>query len=147
MALNDAFFWNLIVANAWILHTAFHIDAGRPGDLKFYANNVNRDANWSACDSLNLAPPYDDLATWRANTRAGLEVFAGVGRRYGRLVDDAWPHALFTRSMADVPVSTLRQIAQSLSVYETGALRELEDAFYEKLAQVHRTHWRAVRAA
>ena len=45
--LNDGFFWHVLVAHAWILHSQFHVDAGRQGDIVFYANNVNQNADWS----------------------------------------------------------------------------------------------------
>ncbi|MEI9885317.1 MAG: hypothetical protein WDN08_02265 [Rhizomicrobium sp.] len=137
-ALNDPFFWHLIVANAWILYSGFHIDAGLAGDIAFYANNVNPGRQGAA---LNNAAPYDDVAAWRANARAGLDVFTGVGRRYGRLVDDAWPRALFTQRMADIPAETIKGVAQSLADYGHGALREVEDAYYAKLAAYRRDNW------
>ncbi|MEJ0027955.1 MAG: hypothetical protein WDN01_18165 [Rhizomicrobium sp.] len=141
MMLDDPFFWHLIVANAWILFSSFHVDAGAPGDIAFYANTVNANADWSDPSRLAIAPPYDDIAGWRANTKAGAEVFPGVGRRYGRLVDDAWPRALFTQPMPDIPADTIRGLAESLSQYDKGALRELEDAYYGKLARHRRENW------
>jgi hypothetical protein len=147
MLLDDAFFWHLIVANAWILHSAFHIDAGRDGDIRFYPNAANPPSAWTDRKALKLAAPYDDLAGWRANTKAGIEVWAGAARRYGRLVDDAWPRALFTQNFADIPVSMLGQLAQGIAQYETGVLRGLEDAFYDKLIRHHRMHWPAAKAA
>ena len=139
--LDDPFFWHLIVANAWILYSAFHVDAGLPGEISFYPNTANIGADWSNFASLANAPPYDDVAEWRQNALAGVEVFSGVGRRFGRLMDDAWPRALFTRNMPDIPAETIRGLAQSLVHYETGALDELEDALYEKLKRYHRENW------
>jgi hypothetical protein len=57
--LNDGFFWHVLVAHAWILHSQFHVDAGRQGDIVFYANNVNQNADWSKPESLRTATPYD----------------------------------------------------------------------------------------
>lgn len=67
--LNDGFFWHLLVAHAWILHSQFHVDAGRQGDILFYANNVNQNADWSKPECLRAAPPYDHIDAWRNGTR------------------------------------------------------------------------------
>ena len=100
--LDDGFFWHLLIAHAWILYSQFHVDSGAPNDLRFYANNVNQDADWSRPETLTLANPYDDLGSWRRDTRAG-EATHSVRRAYGRLVDDAWQTALFNQPAARFP--------------------------------------------
>lgn len=146
MLLDDPYFWHLIVANAWILWTGFHIDCGDTGDLLFFANNVNVDADWAKLRKLKTAPPYDDVARWRVATRANMGLLPAVDCLYGRLTDDTWPRAMFTMPHADVPLATRAQVALVLSHYESGALAQVEDAFYEKLARHHR-NWVAQAAA
>ena len=138
LLLDDPFFWHLIVANAWILWTGFHIDSGQSGDLLFFPNNINQDSDWSALARLKVAPPYDDLMRWRVASRVGVGLLPAVDCLYGRLTDNSWPHAMFTQSHSDVPVATRAQVALVLSHYHAGALQAVENAFYEKLARHHR---------
>jgi hypothetical protein len=145
--IEDAFFWHLLVAHAWILHTAFHIDCGTQGELSFYPNTSNAAADWSSLASLKLGNPYDRVTSWRQGTRGGADVLSAVNRPYGRLLDDAWPRALFTQAMPDFPASTLQQLAGNAARYETGMLREIEDAFYARLAAFHRDWHPLPRAA
>lgn len=144
--LDDPFFWHLIVANAWILWTGFHIDCGQPRELLFFANEVNRDSDWSSASALKVMPPYDDLMRWRVASRVGLGLLPAVDCLYGRLTNDAWPRAMFNEPHDDVPMVTRAQISVVLSHYETGVLNSVEDAFYEKLARHHR-NWMAQTAA
>jgi hypothetical protein len=135
MLLEDAFFWHLIVAHAWILWTSFHVDCGEAGDLAFYPNTVN--ADWSSFDRLKLALPYDQVAMWRQGTHAGEGVLPALMRFYGRLMDDAWANALFTRTMNDVPQGMPGRLAQSIALQSTGRLAGIEAAFYVKLKAFH----------
>lgn len=143
--LDDPFFWNLIVANAWVLWQGFHIDCGDKNDLLFFPNHLNPLSKQAAPDALVLSPPYDDVQRWRVATRAGLGVLPAVDCLYGRLMDDAWPRSMFTDTYADVPVGTLTKLAFMLSRYRTGALAGAEDAFYAKLRR-HAEQW-ATRSA
>jgi len=144
MLLADGFFWHLIVAHTWILHTSFHIDCGAPGDLRFFPNTLNTD--WSDIDKLKLTPPYDQIAMWRDGTKPGTAIPA-VSRVYGRLMDDAWPHALFNQKISDMPDGMLARLARGVSLYSTGCLKEIEDAFYEKLRAFHGQHLARKQAA
>jgi len=135
MLLDDGFFWHLLVAHAWILWTSFHVDCGEAGDLAFHPNTVNTD--WSSFDKLKLAPPYDQIAMWRRGTHAGGGVLPALMRVYGRLMDDAWADAFFTRTMSDVPQGMLGRLAGSVALQSTGCLAEIEDAFYAKLRALH----------
>ncbi len=146
LLLNDPFFWHLIVANAWILWTGFHIDCGRTGDLVFVANRPNAHSDWATLSDLKVNPPYDGVESWRAVTSAKSGLLSGVDCLYGRLTDDEWPREMFTRPHADVPVSTLTQIAIVLSRYANGSLATAENAFYDKLRQHHHA-WVARNAA
>ena len=136
--IEDGFFWHLVVAHAWILHTAFHIDCCDPGELAFYPNTSNVGANWSSLESLRLGNPYDDVAAWRRGTRGGLDMLTAVSRDYGRLLDDSWPRALFTTVLPDFPVTLLQQIARGVAAYSTGVLKDVEEAFYTKLRSAQR---------
>jgi hypothetical protein len=143
--LSDGFFWHLIVAHAWILHTSFHIDCGAPGDLRFFPNTVNTD--WNDIDRLKLTPPYDNIDMWRGGTKAGAGAMPALMRTYGRLMDDAWPRALFTQKITDMPDGVLGRLARNVPLYSTGFLNEIEDAFYEKLRAFHDQHWLRKHAA
>ncbi len=146
LLLDDPFFWHLILANAWILWTGFHIDCGKTDELLFFANNVNKTSDWGKLRKLKTAPPYDDVARWRVATRANIGLLPAVDCLYGRLTDDAWPRAMFTLTHPDVPLATRGQIALVLSRYERGSLTAVEDAFYDKLARHHR-NWVAQSAS
>jgi len=145
--LQDTFFWHLLVAHAWILHTAFHIDCGRAGDIAFYPNTVNASANWTDLSSIKLAPPFDHVDEWRRGTKAGSEALPALTRVYGRLMDDAWPRALFTRQMTDMPDTTMAALMRGVSLYRTGHLARIEDAFYATLAAFRREHQPLKQAA
>jgi len=145
--LADNFFWHLLVAHAWILYTSFHIDCGRPGDIAFYPNTINAGANWTDLSSIKLAPPFDRVDEWRQRTKAGSEVLPALTRIYGRLMDDAWPRALFTREMTDLPAATIAALMRGVSLYRTGCLSRIEDAFYSKLASFRREHQQERKAA
>jgi hypothetical protein len=144
--LNDGFFWHVLIAHAWILHSHFHVDAGQQGELRFYANTVNRQANWSNLETLKLANPYDYVEMWRAGTMAG-EAFRSVQRAHGRLVDDAWQNALFTKHLPDFPRKTLVRLLQNIAGCRDGRLRGIEGDFYCGLARLHATHFDASLAA
>jgi hypothetical protein len=137
--LKDGFFWHVLVAHAWILHSHFHVDAGRPGDLRFYSNTVNREADWSKLKTLRLANPYDHIEVWRTGTQAGM-AYPSLTRFYGRVVDDAWQRALFTEVLPDFPRPMLTQIVGNVAQCRDGRLREIENDFYSGLAKLHAAH-------
>lgn len=138
--IDNAFFWHLLVAHGWILHTGFHIDCGETGELSFYPNTSNVGANWSSLDSVALGNPYDDIDNWRQGTRGGQDMLSAVRRAYGRLLDDSWPRAMFTAVLPDFPVTMLQQIARNVMAYSTGLLGELENEFYAKIRDA-RHNW------
>ncbi|HXS07137.1 MAG TPA: hypothetical protein VN723_10120 [Rhizomicrobium sp.] len=144
--LDDGFFWHVLIAHAWILYSQFHVDSGAPHDLRFYANNVNQDADWSRPETLKLANPYDDLAGWRADTRPG-EATHSVRRAYGRLVDDAWQTALFTQALSDFPAETLAGLMTNAAASRDGRLAEIETDFYARLDRFYRGYWGKARRA
>ena len=144
--LNDGFFWHVLVAHAWILYSQFHVDSGASNDLRFYANNVNQNADWSRPETLKLANPYDDIDRWRGDTRAG-EATHSVRRVYGRLVDDAWQTALFTQSLADFPADTLAGLMTNAAACRDGRLSEIEADFYVGLDRFYRDYWGSPRQA
>jgi hypothetical protein len=147
MLLSDAFFWHLIVAHAWILHTSFHIDCGRAGDLAFYPNTINADTDWSDLARIKPAPPFGHVEQWREGTNAGKEATPALTRVYGRLMDDAWPRALFSQTMTDMPPGMLGRLARGVAHYSAGGLAGIENAFYAKLAAFHRQHGPVKEAA
>ncbi len=145
LLLSDGFFWHLVVAHAWILHTSFHIDCGASGDLRFYPNTVN--IGWDNFEALKLTSPYDQVAMWRENTQAGNTVMPSLMRVYGRLMDDAWPRSFFTTRITDIPDGMIGRLMRGVTLYDTGCLNELEAAFYEKLRAFHAQHWVRKQAA
>jgi hypothetical protein len=147
MMLNDGFFWHLLVAHAWILHTSFHIDCGGSGDLAFYPNTVNADTDWRDLAAIKLTPPYDQVDYWRESAKAGNAAMPAAVRIYGRLVDDAWPRSLFTARVADMPEGMIGRLARGAALHPTGCLSEIENAFYEKLRAFHDRHWVRAQAA
>jgi hypothetical protein len=140
LLLDDPFFWNLILANAWILWTGFHIDCGDKNDLLFFPNHRNPNIERMAAAELNLGTPYDEVQRWRIATRAGLGILPGVDCLYGRLMDGAWPRSVFTDSFEDVPAGMLTKLAFGVSRYQAGVLASAEDAFYAKLRR-HAEQW------
>lgn len=137
--LSDGFFWHLLIAHAWIMHSQFHVDIGEQGDLSFYANNVNQNADWSDVASLRVASPYDAADTWRAGTKPG-HVLPCVKRPYGRLMDDAWQTGVFTGTAPDMPRQTLVRLLTNIAGYSDGRLRDIENDFYRGVAAVYANH-------
>jgi len=146
--LDNGFFWHVLIAHAWILYSQFHVDSGAPNALRFYANNVNQGADWSRPETLKLANPYDDIDSWRRDTRAG-EATHSVRRVYGRLVDDAWQTALFTKPLPDFPTDMLAGLMANAAGCRDGRLAEIEQDFYDGLDKFYRAYWgrpRSLRA-
>jgi hypothetical protein len=138
--LNNGFFWHLLIAHAWILHSQFHVDAGEPGDIIFYANNVNKTADWSKLETLRTAIPYNQIDLWRSGTQPGFAM-KSINRPYGRLVDDAWQRALFTADVPDFPRATLKRVLENVAQCADGRLAGLENEFYRSAGEFHRRWW------
>lgn len=68
--MNDPFRWHLLIAHAYILATSFHVDCGEPGDLAFYANISNANADWSSLRTLTVNPPYGHMSAGGARARS-----------------------------------------------------------------------------
>ncbi|MEO8302462.1 MAG: hypothetical protein ABI608_11735, partial [Rhizomicrobium sp.] len=137
--LENGFAWHLLIAHAWILHSQFHVDMGEPGDLSFYANAVNRDADWSRPETLNVAFPYCNMTGWREGTKAGT-VFPSVSRAFGRLMDDAWQKAMFTTGVTDLPRDTFATLMENISRCRDGRLAAIEAEFYLGAERIHRAY-------
>ncbi len=145
-AVKETFFWRLIVANAWILATNFHVDCGEPGQLAFYPNSKNRDADWSSLRSLKVHQPYSAVAEWRAAQAPG-GILQGVGRVLARLVDNSWQHALFTRpALSDLTPDNLRGALRLVPQYRREVPDIGEDALYRMLDGIYRS-WSEPHAA
>lgn len=137
-ALKEPFFWRLVVANAWILATHFHVDCGQPGDLTFYANSTNPHADWSALRSLEIHSPYNAVAAWRAVQHPG-GMLPCVGRMHARLVDDSWQHALFSGSaLSDLMPDNLRSALRHAAGYRRGIPDMAEQSLCRALDAVDR---------
>lgn len=136
----EAFFWYLIVAHAWILATSFHVDCGTGNQLGLYTNLWNQKADWSRFETLFPSPPYGDVESWRAGQHPG-GVLPGAGRVFGRLMDDTWQHALFTRpELHDLAPDAIRSMLRNLALYSQGLLAEVEDTYYGTLQRLCRAH-------
>lgn len=139
--MNDGFFWHLLIAHAWILATSFHVDCGEPGQIRFYTNISNPNADWNSLASLMVNPPYNDIALWRDGQKPG-GLTPCTARTYGRLVDDSWQHALFTTPvLRDLTPDRLRAVLRNVALYRRGLLAEAEDGFYRRLSALYRQHW------
>jgi hypothetical protein len=135
--VDNGFCWHLFIAHAWILHSQFHVDIGAPGDLAFYANAVNRNADWSRPETLKVTTPYDDPAGWRVGTKPGMAL-PSVCRAFGRLMDDTWQRALFTTGASDLPRETLIPLMENVARCRDGRLAGLEAEFYRGVEQIYR---------
>jgi hypothetical protein len=69
-----------------------------------------------------------------------------LGRPFGRLMDDAWQKALFTRPTTDVPRETLVAMLEHISQARDGRLGELEQEFYADLANFYHDYMQDLRA-
>lgn len=134
--LDNGFFWHILVAHAWILYSQFHVDIGEQSDMAFYANAVNRAANWSDFSTLKITTPYDASAGWRAGTKAGMAL-SSVSRVHGRLVDDGWQTALFTAQIPDLPRETLTALMANVAGCADGRLNEIEAEFYQGFERIY----------
>jgi hypothetical protein len=141
----NGFGWHLLVAHAWILHSQFHVDIGAPGDLSFYANAVNRDADWSRPETLKVTYPYNDPDTWRDGTEPGV-LLHSVSRAFGRLMDDAWQKTLFTTGVSDLPRDLLAGLMENIAHCRDGRLAGLEAEFYQGAERIHRSYQRTALA-
>jgi hypothetical protein len=137
LLMDDPFYWHLITAHAWVLHSAFHVDCGAQNDLMFYPNTRNAGADWSSIRSLRLGNPYDAVTGWRNATLNGAAMFAMMARPYARVLDDAWQSRMFSEGFPDFPQHMLQQFPRNIALYATGLLNGFEDAFYAKLRHFH----------
>jgi hypothetical protein len=133
---DDAFYWFLLVAHAWILHSHFHVDCGEQGDIGLYANHVNKDADWSAPATWRITSPFDRVAEWRSGTQPG-RMMATNHRPFGRLMDNAWQGSIFSQEQPDFPRTTLRGLLEHIPHTADGRLTDLENGFYARLEAFH----------
>jgi hypothetical protein len=138
-AADNGYFWHLLIAHAWILHSQFHVDMGEPGDLLFYANAVNRDTDWSDPASPRVTSPYDGVQGWRDGAKAGMAL-PSVCRAFGRLMDDAWHKALFIQEVPDLPRSSVTALMENVARCRDGRLNGIESEFYRNVEQIYRTY-------
>jgi hypothetical protein len=137
------FFWNLAIAHAWILANNFHVDCGLEGQIAFYpperAPQGPEETPEPPFEALQSRLPYNDVEMWRRGQKPG-EFLLCVRRIFGRLVDDSWQQALFTRPLSDLTPQNLRGVLRCVSLYRSGVLGEVEDEFYQTLEQIYRQH-------
>ncbi|HUO02672.1 MAG TPA: hypothetical protein VMU31_07830 [Rhizomicrobium sp.] len=143
---DDAFFWHLVIAHAWILYSQFHVDCGAAGDVRFYPNYVNEDTDWSRPETIKPSSPYDCVDEWRAGTHPG-HAQGCVNHVYARLLDDAWQTALFNQPMPDLPPATLAGLMTHAAASGDGRLAEFETAFFAMLDRFYSGYWKRPRRA
>lgn len=134
----DPFFWNLMIANAWILANNFHVDCGRQGQIVFYPPEGQAEHELPL-EEMESRLPYNDVEMWRRGQRPG-GFLDSVRRIYGRLVDDSWQQTLFTRPLSDISPQNLLGVLRCISLYRSGILGEAEEAFYQTLDLVYQRH-------
>jgi hypothetical protein len=143
--IESGFGWHLLIANAWILYSQFHVDIGAPGDLSFYANAINRDADWSRLETLKVTFPYCNSAAWRDGTEAGAAA-PSVSRAFGRIMDDAWQTAIFTDGVSDLPRDMLVALMENIARFRDGRLTRIEAEFYQGAERIHRSYQSVIPA-
>jgi hypothetical protein len=137
----DPYFWCLVVTNAWILATSFHVDCGTDGQMKSYPNRYLAMQGDTPLDRMEPAAPYDAIAEWRKGESPG-GMTPCILRKYGRLMDDRWQTSLFTVPvLRDLPRDNLIGILNAVRCYKDGVLNGMEDAFYATMRNLHETHW------
>lgn len=137
-AMKHTFMWRLIVANAWILATMFHVDCGAPGQLSFFPGTLNTDADWSRPATLKIKPPYNAVEHWREAQCPG-GMLPGVGRINARLVDDRWQQALFTSpQLRDLTPDNLRGALRLIAAFRSDVPDPAEAALFNELAGLYR---------
>jgi hypothetical protein len=132
----DPFYWHLVIANAWILANNFHVDCGRQGEIVFYPPEGGPGDRITPA-AAGSRVPYDDVERWRRGQTPG-SMLTNIGRTYGRLMDDSWQQAFFTRPLPDVTPENLLGILRCIGLYRRGILAEVEDAFYQTLENIYR---------
>ncbi len=123
------FFWHLVVLNAWLMETNFHIDAGGNGDVVFCANRTNQ-KQVTSIDDVAFAPPLTCVEAWRNNIRPGafLNCFQYA---VSYLMDNDWAHALFTsRNLSDAKHGDIVTMLRNAVAYDHSRIGVLEDEFY-----------------
>ena len=143
--MKESYFWTLVIVHAWILANSFHVDAGRAGQLKLYANLSNENADWSSLASLRINPPFDNVEAWRNSVKPG-NLISGAARLYGRLMDDTWQHSLFNLpGPMDVARDKLLAALKCVSLYGKRAVTDQETSFYRTLSATHRQYFAGAR--
>ncbi len=141
-ALQDPFFWHLLIANAWVLATSFHIDCGYPGQIHFYPRKFSGAVVPRMLDEGAVYSPYDSIENWRAGQAPG-GIMACISRPFGRILDDSWQTALFTRPVpTDLTPENRAAVLNNLLQYRSGLLDEIEAAFYAALKRFYEQNWR-----
>jgi hypothetical protein len=108
--------------------------------MGLYTNLFNQDADWSKFEGLRASPPYNAVSQWRTGQEPG-GVLPGASRVFGRLMDDDWQHALFTRpELRDLTPDNIRDVLRNVMLYEQGVLTDVEAAYYNRLRALCRTH-------
>lgn len=138
LALADAFFWHLLVAQAWILATCFHIDCGRQGQLRLVPSRTAEEYAGRPVGEIPDNMPYRDVEAWRQVQRPGT-MLSLLMRMCARLVDEDWLQALFSAPVqSGCTHDDLLRLLANVADYRSGLLTDLEDAYYDKAEALFR---------
>jgi hypothetical protein len=125
------FFRHLVVLNAWLLETNFHVDAGKNGDVVFCANRTNQN-KVTSIDDIQFAPPLTCVETWRNNIRPGA-LMNCFDFALSYLMDDNWAHTLLTsRKLSDITHAEIVTMLRNAAAYDRAKIGAMEDAFYSE---------------
>jgi hypothetical protein len=136
--VNDAFFWHMAVAHAWILANSFHVDCGRKGQLHIVESDTARRGLGKTVEEICNNVIYRDVETWRAYEEPGtfLPLLAKPGTR---LMDDDWQTRLFSGPVEQgFSYENLLLMLENVRRYRSGVLDALEQTFYDGLTAIYR---------
>lgn len=140
-AIADPFFWHLVIAQAWILATSFHIDCGAQGQLRLVQSTTAQQNADCPVAEIPDNVLYADVEGWRQIAEPGT-VAPLLLHLCGRLVDDHWQHALFSGPVEQgFTHDNLVVILRNLEYYGAGVLDHSERAFYDRVEGLYRDHF------
>lgn len=129
---DNTFHWMLLIANAWLLATNFHIDLGRHLQMKVYSARSNEKADWSNLDTLAVASPYSNADAWRDLAKPG-GFLPFVKSAYARLLDGNWLESIFTKTdLRDFTSGTVCQALEA-AAYRPDAVKGFEGPYYDAM--------------
>lgn len=87
---------------------------------------------WDSTDLDSFVAPQRGTHTGR--------MMRSVERPFGRLMDDDWQDAIFSKPMPDFPRDTLASMLEHITQSHDGRLNDLESSFYGRLRAFKASH-------